>query len=237
MEKYGFVYIWRDRKHKRYYIGSHWGLESDGYLCSSNWMRDAYKRRPNDFKRRILARVRTTRADLYLEEERWLKMIKPEEVKKRYYNLALGSTTHWTSTDNSLSIREKISKACREYWDKPGSRESQAERSRGSSNRRYENPAAREKLSEAQRKRWNLEKQGGVKGVSWQKSKQKWRARIDVRGNSIHLGLFDDKREAGLTYDAAARFLGLSFYLNFPSVDSEHIVLSGRVLCKLAEIA
>ena len=23
-EKYGFVYIWHDRKHKRYYIGSHW---------------------------------------------------------------------------------------------------------------------------------------------------------------------------------------------------------------------
>jgi len=71
-------------------------------------MRDAYKRRPNDFKRRILARVRTTRADLYLEEERWLKMIKPEEIKKRYYNLALGSTTHWSATDNALSIAEKL---------------------------------------------------------------------------------------------------------------------------------
>lgn len=29
-EKYGFVYIWRDRKYNRYYIGCHWGREDDG---------------------------------------------------------------------------------------------------------------------------------------------------------------------------------------------------------------
>lgn len=50
----GFVYIWRDRKHKRYYIGSHWGTPDDGYICSSPWMRQAYKHRPLDFKRRVL---------------------------------------------------------------------------------------------------------------------------------------------------------------------------------------
>lgn len=109
MEKYGFVYIWRDRKHKRHYIGSHWGTEIDGYLCSSNWMRDAYKRRPEDFKRRIIARGYLDRASLYLEEERWLSMIKPEEIRKRYYNLSLGSTKHWTATDNRGSVGEKIS--------------------------------------------------------------------------------------------------------------------------------
>ena len=57
MEKYGFVYIWRDRKHKRYYVGSHWGTETDQYICSSSWMKNAYKRRPQDFKRRVVARV------------------------------------------------------------------------------------------------------------------------------------------------------------------------------------
>ena len=35
--KYGFVYIWYDRKHHRYYIGCHWGTIDDGYICSSNW--------------------------------------------------------------------------------------------------------------------------------------------------------------------------------------------------------
>lgn len=38
-------------------------------------------------------------------------MIKPEEIKIRYYNLCIGKTTHWTATDNHLSIRAKISKA------------------------------------------------------------------------------------------------------------------------------
>jgi len=110
MEKYGFVYIWRDRKHKRYYIGSHWGFETDKYICSSRWMRKAYRRRPDDFKRRILARIWTTRADLYLEEERWIGMIKSEEIRVRYYNLNLGFTTHWTATDRALSIGAKISR-------------------------------------------------------------------------------------------------------------------------------
>jgi hypothetical protein len=52
--KYGFVYLWFDRKHKRYYVGAHWGKEDDGYICSSNWMRDAYKKRSQDFLREIL---------------------------------------------------------------------------------------------------------------------------------------------------------------------------------------
>ena len=57
MEKYGFVYIWFDKKHKMYYIGCHWGTETDGYICSSNRMKNAYRRRPKDFKRKILENV------------------------------------------------------------------------------------------------------------------------------------------------------------------------------------
>ena len=33
MEKYGFVYLWYDRKRKMFYIGSHWTTETDGYIC------------------------------------------------------------------------------------------------------------------------------------------------------------------------------------------------------------
>lgn len=86
-EKYGFVYIWFDKKHRRFYIGSHWGTEIDGYLCSSRWMRRSYKRRPEDFKRRIIARVYTNRKDLLLEESRWLQLIPDAELGQRYYNL------------------------------------------------------------------------------------------------------------------------------------------------------
>lgn len=98
MEKYGFVYIWYDRKHKRYYIGCHWGNINDGYICSSTWMKQGYKNRPNDFKRRILNIVNTNKKDLLEEEYRWLSKIKKEELGKKYYNKHNRHFDHW-STD------------------------------------------------------------------------------------------------------------------------------------------
>lgn len=108
-EKYGFVYVWRDKKQNRLYIGCHWGAEDDGYLCSSNWMRDSYKRRPEDFKRRIVARVYTNRQDLLAEEHKWLSLIPDEELGKRYYNLNKRHFGHWSSSDRAGEIRQKIS--------------------------------------------------------------------------------------------------------------------------------
>lgn len=113
----GFVYIWYDRKHKRYYIGSHWGSENDGYICSSKWMKQAYSHRPHDFKRRIVFRNAESRAVLLAEEQRWLEMIKIEEMSgngnrfPRYYNLNRGRVGHWTALDNSKTIAQKISDA------------------------------------------------------------------------------------------------------------------------------
>lgn len=109
-EKYGFVYIWRDRKHNRYYVGCHWGTEDDGYVCSSNWMRDAFRRRPEDFKRRILQRG-LSRENMYVEEQRYFSMIKPSEIKVRYYNLCLSAKNLWHKNSNTESIGAKISKA------------------------------------------------------------------------------------------------------------------------------
>lgn len=108
----GFVYIWRDKKHNRYYIGSHWGSEDDGYICSSQWMNRSIKRRPSDFRRRILSRISTTRLDLLKEEQKWLEKIKPEEIKIRYYNLMLRAPNHWYHNEQSrLTVGEKISKS------------------------------------------------------------------------------------------------------------------------------
>lgn len=113
MEKYGFVYIWRDKKHKRYYIGCHWGTEDDGYICSSRWMRKSYRRRPNDFKRRILSKICTNRLDLLEEEYKWICLIKEEELGKRYYNLRNHHPAHWSTYDDEqkIAIIEKISQA------------------------------------------------------------------------------------------------------------------------------
>jgi hypothetical protein len=111
--KYGFVYIWYDRKHKRYYIGAHWGTEDDGYICSSPWMKQAYTKRPGDFKRRILVRIHTNRQDMFNEEARWQALIKDHELKGvRYYNIKRHGDRHWsTDINKTLSVKEKLKTA------------------------------------------------------------------------------------------------------------------------------
>lgn len=118
-EKYGFVYIWYDTRRERFYVGSHWGYENDGYICSSNWMRKAYRRRPEDFKRRIIKRVYTTRQELLEVEHKYLQMIHDNELGKRYYNLTKHLNGHWTAGDNTLTIREKISIKTKEAMQRP----------------------------------------------------------------------------------------------------------------------
>ena len=109
-EKYGFVYIWFDRKYKRYYIGCRWGREDDGYICSSTRMKNSYKRRPIDFKRRTLTKVFTNKKDLLQEEYKWLKMIKSDELGKKYYNLQNYHFNHWFSDEyKAKEIKTKIS--------------------------------------------------------------------------------------------------------------------------------
>lgn len=110
MEKYGFVYIWYDRKRKMYYIGCHWGTEDDGYICSSNRMRDAYRRRPHDFKRRIIQIIRSNRMELLSEEYKWLSLIDDKELGKRYYNHSKMHFGHWSSLPDRENIIEKIKK-------------------------------------------------------------------------------------------------------------------------------
>lgn len=113
MEKYGFVYIWYDRKRKMYYIGSHYGTENDNYICSSNRMRDAYRRRPDDFKRRIITR-NIDRTILLDEEFKWLSFIKEDELGIKYYNLRKHKWGHWSTDENiNLDVGKKISKAKR----------------------------------------------------------------------------------------------------------------------------
>ena len=110
MEKYGFVYIWRDRKRNMYYIGCHWGTEVDGYICSSDRMVHAYKRRSYDFKRRIL-KTNIPRESLLEEEFKWLSLIPDDQLGKKYYNQHKFHFGHWANNPNSkLTVGEKISK-------------------------------------------------------------------------------------------------------------------------------
>jgi hypothetical protein len=148
----GFVYLWFDRKHRRFYIGSHWGSIDDRYVCSSRWMRKAYHRRPDDFKRRILAIITTSRHDLLVEEARWLRMIKRHEIKTRYYNIKRKGDNLWFAhPDDLLTVGQKISKALKgkKYGPKPERGASiSAGKIAGHEKRRQENGAA---VSEATR--------------------------------------------------------------------------------------
>lgn len=77
----------------------------------------------------------------------------------------------------------------------------------------------------------------GLKGVNWDKRDQKWRARIGLQMERIHLGHFSEKREAGLTYDAAAKLVWAPRFqrLNFPSWESKDIILSPHILRQIGK--
>lgn len=116
--KTGFIYIWYDKKHKKYYIGSHLGSEDDGYICSSRWMRQSYKRRPEDFRRRILRR-NIQKLDLKEEESKWLSLIKTEELGTRYYNLSkIMNGNGWKpGQPRSEETKKKVSEGLKRAWD------------------------------------------------------------------------------------------------------------------------
>jgi hypothetical protein len=108
MEKYGFVYIWYDRKNKRFYIGCRWGNTGDGYICSSPWMRKSYSRRPQDFRRRILATGIKSKQETLEEEYKWMQLISDDELGKKYYNLQKHHFGHWSVNEQkSKSVVEK----------------------------------------------------------------------------------------------------------------------------------
>lgn len=175
-EKYGFVYIWYDRKHKRYYVGCHWGTVDDGYICSSSWMLKAQRRRPQDFKRRIIENNIFCKKELYEREHLWLQKIKSNELKTRYYNLRNCKYTPWTiDEEKSIKIKKKLScpiraakvskaltgiKRSEETKEKirnanVGKKHSEEtkEKMRQNRNRNYDCPIFREKMSKAAKNR------------------------------------------------------------------------------------
>lgn len=74
-------------------------------------MRRSYRRRPYDFKRRILSKT-VVRKELLEEEYKWLCFIKEEELGKRYYNLSKKHFGHWSEDENKrLAVGRKISQS------------------------------------------------------------------------------------------------------------------------------
>lgn len=150
-EKYGFIYLWFDRKHKKYYVGRHWGAIDDGYICSSPNMRNNLKYRPSDFKRRIVSYVYTSKNDLVLEEQRWLDKIKKEELGVRYYNKTKSATT-----PSTLGFRHSEESKRKSSISNTGKKRSEStkEANRQASIKQFSDPEQRKKTSETVKKLW-----------------------------------------------------------------------------------
>ena len=117
--KYGFIYIWFDKKQKMFYIGSRWGNINDGYICSSKRMKNAYNKRPDDFKRRIIKTNIDNKNKLLEEEYRWLSFIQEHELTVKYYNVrkymfGVGNKHKWNHTDETKSKMSVYAKSKRD---------------------------------------------------------------------------------------------------------------------------
>ena len=79
-----------------FYVGGHFGSVGDSYIGSNKWLQDAYRKRPEDFKMRVLEYVQGDTKALRKAEQRWLDMIKDPELSisknviegcNRYFNM------------------------------------------------------------------------------------------------------------------------------------------------------
>jgi hypothetical protein len=106
--KSGFVYLWKDSKRNKFYLGSHSGRLDDGYTGSNKYFQSAYKSRPETFRRRILEFYEScTNAFIREREERWLSLIKKEELNAKYYNskpFAAGSDIYNCLSDENKRL-------------------------------------------------------------------------------------------------------------------------------------
>lgn len=86
--KPGFVYLWKDTKRNKFYLGSHSGFLNDGYVGSNNHLLCAYRARPETFRRRILEYYQSCPNSFIRErEQKWLSLIKIDELNLKYYNI------------------------------------------------------------------------------------------------------------------------------------------------------
>ena len=205
MEKYGFVYIWRDKKHGRYYIGSHWGTEDDGYVCSSSWMKQAYKNRPQDFRRKILARVTTDRKHLLIEEHRYLSKIKDHEIGVRYYNLTLHMNGHWSVyPDKVKTISEKISHRTKEAMQRPDVREKYLKSIEGLD--RTQSEETKKKRSESMKKTMAIKYPEDSKKKRMEFDSPEYKQFMAQHAKNMHANRSENqKKDIGLKISAANR--------------------------------
>jgi len=116
-----FLYVWHDKCRKMFYVGVHEGTMDDSYVSSSRWFNGEYQYRPNDFKRKIIKQF-NDRKSAIKEEARFLRMIKPSEFGKKYYNLRNGrpaGTPPWNKGKTNIYSSETLQKMSAAKVGKP----------------------------------------------------------------------------------------------------------------------
>lgn len=118
-----FVYCWTDHLTNKLYVGSHKGSPEDGYVCSSKWMMEEYRIRPQDFTRQIIAEG--TLDDIRVLETKILQA-ENAAVNENYYNKHMNNGFYfagWTTetiTDEhrkNMSIAQKGLKKTQKHLD------------------------------------------------------------------------------------------------------------------------
>jgi len=146
-----------------FYIGSHSGQLSDGYISSSRWFTGEVLFRPQDFKRRIL-RIYDTKQDAIREERRLIALIKPTEFRTRYYNTKMGRKKGFTALNKgkpmSIEQRQKISNARK---GKPGNTKGKKFPNRTGCNNVMNREEVRQKISEKAKRRRKRSRPDGTK--------------------------------------------------------------------------
>lgn len=113
----GFIYIWYDRKKKWFTIGSHYGTTDDGYITSTGIMSKAFKKRPQDFKRKILEYHHGDRKELLAFEQKWLDKISDNELFNKT-NLKEKTTRYYNIKKQASGLSgELASRLRKEYWE------------------------------------------------------------------------------------------------------------------------
>ena len=103
-----FVYYWTDSLKNMYYIGVHKGTPDDGYICSSEPMKEEYKLRPDDFSRSIIQHG--TQTEMWSLETSILKFVDAKR-NPMFYNRTNGHKSFYMDKTHSSVARNKISLA------------------------------------------------------------------------------------------------------------------------------
>ncbi len=114
-----FIYIWRNKITKQFYIGKHFGDIGDGYICSSKTMLKEYKANPSHFRRKILEYIQDINGDqLMAAEKKWLAFIEKEELGNKYYNFKKDHFGNTRGCKKSYVWNQGLTRAeCEEYQE------------------------------------------------------------------------------------------------------------------------